>query len=129
MVFPSTVAAAPAQAATSSVTGSVFSTALSLIVVLAVIFALAWLLRWMQGARVGSAGALRINGGLQVGTKERVLLVQAGDRHLLIGVAPGQVNTLHVFEHAPVRATADPIQDLSPFAERLRQLLQPKSSS
>jgi flagellar protein FliO/FliZ len=30
-----------------------------------------------------------------------VLWVKAGDTHLLIGVAPGRVQTLHVFDQAP----------------------------
>lgn len=130
MVLPvSAVAAVPAPAVATSVAGSVFSTALSLILVLAVIFALAWLLRWMQGARTGAPGALRIHSGIQVGPKERVILLQAGDQHLLLGVAPGRVQTLHVFAQPPVMTAGEPVSDLSPFAEKLRQLLQPKSSS
>lgn len=131
MVFPtSAVAAEPVQAGASSVAGSVFSTMLSLIVVLAVIFALAWLLRWMQSARGGATGVLRIHSGIQVGPKERVILLQAGDRHFLLGVAPGRVQTLHQFDQPPVGNASGPVvPELSPFAEKLRQLLQPKSSS
>lgn len=131
MVFPSSAVAAaePAQSAATTVAGSVFSTMLSLIVVLAVIFALAWLLRWMQSGRGTASGVLRIHSGIQVGPKERVILLQAGDRHFLLGVAPGRVQTLHQFEQPPVSAaTGTAMPELSPFAEKLRQLLQPKSS-
>jgi flagellar protein FliO/FliZ len=133
MILPasaSAVVAQPVVASAPTVAGSLFSTTLSLALVLAVIFGLAWVLRWMQQGRVGGVGALRINAGIQVGPKEKMLLVQAGDRHLLIGVAPGHVQTLHVFDQAPVIESSQPIHaELSPFAEKLRQLLQPKQST
>lgn len=129
MLFPANTAselAAPAVAASSgSMMGNLFSTAFSLILVIGVIFAIAWLMRWMQRARLGGGGIgnLRIHSGIQVGARERVLMVQAGDKHLLIGVAPGRVQTLHVFDEAPTIAEQQP-HELSPFAERLRQLIQ-----
>jgi flagellar protein FliO/FliZ len=126
MNFPvqgiATVETAPAAAA-GSTAGSLMQMSLSLAVVLAVIFALAWVLRWVQSTRgAGATGALRITSGLQVGAKERVLLVQAGDTHLLIGVAPGRVQTLHVFSECPV-ATAPAAAEPSMFADKLKQLL------
>lgn len=132
MLFPANAAsemAAPAAAASSgSMAGNLFSTAFSLVLVLGVIFAIAWLMRWMQRARLGGGVSnLRINGGIQVGARERVLMVQAGDKHLLIGVAPGRVQTLHVFDQAPTVSEDQP-HELSPFAERLRQLIQSKVS-
>ncbi|MBI2384233.1 MAG: flagellar biosynthetic protein FliO [Gammaproteobacteria bacterium] len=95
----------------------------SLILVLALIFALAWLLRRVQTVRGSAPGLLRVRAGLQVGPKERVLLIQAGDRHLLIGVAAGQVSTLHVFAQPPAAAEAPPAAPPGSFAERLRQAL------
>ena len=96
-------------------------TALSLLLVLAAIFALAWVLRRVQGIRPGAAGSLQVQGGLQVGAKERVLMIRAGDKHLLIGVAPGRVQMLHVFDHAPV--AAEPLPPAANFAEALRKAL------
>ena len=116
-----TQAAAPATAA-----GSLVQMSLSLMLVLGVIFALAWVLRRLQGPRSAASGALRLHAGLQVGPKEKVVLIQAGDTHLLVGVAPGSVKTLHVFSEPPVivdTATAT-MPPLPPFAEKLRELLQ-----
>lgn len=81
--------------------GGLVHTALSLLLVLAAIFALAWLLRRVQNLRPRGSGSLRVQSGLQVGPRERVLWLQAGDTHLLLGVAPGRVQTLHVFDKAP----------------------------
>jgi flagellar protein FliO/FliZ len=94
-------------------------TGLSLLLVLAAIFALAWVLRRVQGFRVAGSAVLQVQGGLQVGPKERVLWVRAGDAHLLIGVAPGRVQTLHVFEHAPEVLPAGPAGPA--FADALRK--------
>ncbi len=102
-------------------------TALSLLLVLAAIFVLAWLLRRVQGIRPGAAGALQVQGGLQVGAKERVLMIRAGDTHLLIGVAPGRVQTLHVFEQPPsADLEAAPVS--SGFADAMRKTLRGRAS-
>ncbi|EQD42713.1 Flagellar biosynthesis protein, FliO, partial [mine drainage metagenome] len=41
-------------------------------------------------------GALEILASMPLGAKERAVLVKVGDAQILLGVAPGQVNTLHV---------------------------------
>jgi|GEM_PF-1331499 len=77
-------------------------TMLSLVLVLIVIFGLAALLKRLQGVRSGGTAGLRITAGLQVGPKERVLLIEAGGQYLLIGVSTsGGVQTLHVYPEAP----------------------------
>jgi flagellar protein FliO/FliZ len=99
-------------------------TALSLLVVLGLIFLLGWGLKRLQGVRVGGQAAMRIHGGLQVGPKERVLLIEAGGQHLLIGVSAGGVSTLHVYAEPPVvPAAGDAAVDLPPFAVAFRDAL------
>lgn len=66
--------------------------------VLALILALAWLLRRVQQLPLAGQQSLRVSAALQVGARERVVLVTAGDTQLLLGVAPGQVNLLHRFD-------------------------------
>jgi len=103
-----------------SASSTLAQTAGALLLVLGVIFALAWLLRRMQGLRAGaSQGALQVRAGLNVGARERVLWVQAGDKHLLLGVAPGRVQTLHVFDAPPVEASPEASDRLPSFAEAL----------
>jgi len=96
---------------------------LGLGVVVLAILGLGWLLR-RTGAGVagGVAGQLRLLGGLSVGNRERVVLVQVGERQLLLGVAPGRVQTLHVLEEnlEPARGDAAGGED---FATRLRGLM------
>ena len=97
-------------------------TALSLIVVLGLIFALAWLLKRVQGVRLGGPANLRIHAGLQVGPKEKVLMIEAGGQHLLIGVSAGSVNTLHVFAEPPT-AAVPAAADAPPIATAFRDVL------
>ena len=103
---------------------SLLHTVGSLLLVLALIFALAWLARRLQGLRPSLAGSLAVEGGVQVGARERVILLRAGDKHLLIGVAPGRVQTLHVFEERIQTAAATTPSAASPaFADLLRRAL------
>jgi flagellar protein FliO/FliZ len=76
--------------------GGLGEVAFALLIVLAAIFVVAWLVRRMRivGNRVG--GAIDILANVQLGQKERAVLLKVGTTQILIGVAPGQVNTLHV---------------------------------
>ncbi len=40
----------------------------------------------------------KVLASLPVGARERIVLMQAGDRQIVVGVAPGRVNTLHVLD-------------------------------
>jgi flagellar protein FliO/FliZ len=90
-------------------TTSLMQSLLSLMLVVGAIFALAWILRRVQNLRPKGTGALRVHSGLSVGNRERVLWIEAGGKHLLIGVAPGRVNTLHVFDTAPESLQVAPV--------------------
>lgn len=68
---------------------------LALGAVLVTIFAVAWLLRRVR-AVAGRADALAVLAEVRVGPKERAVLLKVGRSQLLVGVASGQVNTLHV---------------------------------
>jgi len=103
--------------------GNLLQLSFGLLVVLAAIIGSAWLLRRYGRLQSGVDGALRIIGGLSMGPRERVVLVQVGKQQLLLGVAPGRIQTLHVLEE-PVVAGATPTQ--GGFAERLAGALAKK---
>ena len=92
-----------------------------LLVVLAAIVGSAWLLRRYGRLQSGAAGALRVIGGLSMGPRERVVLIQVGAQQLLLGVAPGSVQMLHVLAE-PVPEISHPIGK-SKFAEQLGKAL------
>lgn len=80
-----------------------------LLLVLLLIFGAAWLVRRF-GRLQGMAGdQLKVIGGLSIGQRERIMIVQAGATHLVIGVSPGGIRTLHVLDPAEI-----PPQDAAP---------------
>lgn len=102
--------------------GAVVQTLLGLIVVVAVIVAVAWLLRRVSRMQAGVQGVLKVVAGLSLGARERVVLMQVGEKQLLLGVAPGRIHTLYVLEQ-PLAAAAGGMPEGAVFAERLRQVL------
>ncbi len=70
----------------------------SLVLVVLLIFACAWMAKRMPLNGAGRSGVLQLKASLSVGARERVVLVQAGSKSLVLGVAPGRVNTLHVLD-------------------------------
>lgn len=75
--------------------GSVLQVIVSLLLVLAAVMLVAWVLKRIQPMQQGHAGTLKVVGGVAVGQRERVVLLEVNDTWLVLGVAPGQVNTLH----------------------------------
>ena len=98
---PAFAASAPADVDA----GGLLHVCLSLGVVIALILGAGWVLRRLQGGTVRSGGNLRALESIAIGMKERVVLVQAGETQMLLGVGPGNVRTLHVFDH-PIALTA-----------------------
>ncbi len=70
---------------------------LGLAVVLVLAIGLSWFLRRYALPR---GGAIRVIGGLPLGSRERLLLIEVDEARLLLGITPSQIQTLHVF--APV---------------------------
>lgn len=65
-----------------------------LLVVLALVIGFSWLLRRYALPR---DGMIRVLGGLPLGTRERLLLIEVDDVRLLIGVTAQRIETLHTF--------------------------------
>lgn len=86
--------------------GSLLQTTLGLLVVLAVIGGAAWAFKRFGNLQTGAQGKLKIVGGISLGARERVVLLQVGDTQLVVGVAPGQIQTLHVLD-TPVPVDSD----------------------
>jgi flagellar protein FliO/FliZ len=125
---PYASAASAGTAATPGI-GSLTQVSLALGLVLALVFALAWLMRRMRGTRRPGAPGIDVLAELALGPKERAVLLQVDRVRLLVGVAAGQVRTLHVLPdaecvvagHAGAPAPAD---TPSPnFADLLRRSL------
>jgi len=86
---------APAPIVSPVSLGGMLQVLLGLGLVLAAVAGSAWLLRRFSPGQIGAGGAVKVIGGVALGPKERLVLVEIGETWLVLGVAPGQVNTLH----------------------------------
>ncbi|GLU33984.1 flagellar biosynthetic protein FliO [Trinickia caryophylli] len=84
--------------------GAVLQTVLGLAIVIGLVFACAWLARRF-GLQPSSRGnVVRTIGGVSLGGKERVAVVEIGDTWLVLGAAPGNVRLLHTLPAGAVDA-------------------------
>jgi flagellar protein FliO/FliZ len=116
----------PSPVATTSIM-SLFQVLFGLGLVLAAIAGTAWLLRKLAPGQVAASGSLRVVGGVAVGPKERVVLVDVGESRLVLGVAPGHISTLHTMPRPadePASMTAE--SPTGPFYARLKEMLEKK---
>lgn len=95
---------------------------LGLFVVVLVIGGAAWMARRFGQFHIAAHGKLRIIGGLHMGTRERIALIQVGDKQLLLGIAPGRIETLYVLEEN-INIEAEHVAAEGTFAQRLAQVM------
>lgn len=94
-----------------------------LFIIVALIFGMAWFMRRMGSISGMSSGDLKVLGGISVGQRERVVLVQAGKTQLLVGVAPGAVRTLHVLDEPVLSSQKSNLNESSGFANKLHSAI------
>ncbi len=71
---------------------------LSLLLVLGMFFALASVVRRFNGFSSSANDGLKIVSVLSLGSREKLIVVEAGDEQIIIGVAPGRISKVHVLE-------------------------------
>jgi flagellar biosynthetic protein FliO len=123
-------AAGPVTMPASSATGSLLQTLFALIVVLGVLGALAWFLKRYGPKAMGGSANLRVVGSLNLGGRERLLVVEIGNQWIVVGASPGRVNALATMpkqESADMAGTGATLAPHSPpansFADWLKQTI------
>lgn len=81
-----------ADAVAVSPTGGVLKMALGLAVVLGVMAVITWVLKRMMPGVGNKQSVVRIVGGVSVGSRERVVVLEVAGRWIVVGVASGQVS-------------------------------------
>lgn len=82
----------------------------ALALVILIILAIAWLARrsgWGQALKKGSP-ALRVRHSLSLGQRERIAIVEAGNRWFLLGITPEAVTLLSEIDKDPEDHSASP---------------------
>lgn len=116
------IAWAASDAALPSTGAVLFQGLLGLLAVFAALAIFFWLLRRFSPGQTGAQGAVKVVGGVMLGPRERLVVVEVGDTWLLLGVGGGQVNTLHTLPRPAnyVPALRDPLPG---FANKLKEML------
>ncbi|MBK7673905.1 MAG: flagellar biosynthetic protein FliO [Candidatus Accumulibacter sp.] len=104
---------------------AMLQTVLGVAVVISILFLAAYLLRKLNSGRgFGNNGPLRVVGGLMVGTRERIVLVEIGDTWIVVGLVPGQIRTLHTLPKGELKPGSDGERH---FAQWLKQITERKN--
>lgn len=108
--------------------GALMQGLLGLAVVLAALFGFFWLLRRFSPGQTAAQGVVKVVGGVMLGTREKLVVVEVGDQWLLLGVTAGQVSHLHTMPK-PAQTESMPGQPLpTPFAAKLTEFLARRKS-
>ena len=97
-LFASTADVVPKRAVHTVGSELVMNWSLGLLIVLGVFFLCIFLLRKANKFSVTGSGKMTVLGGLSLGMREKVILLQVGEKQLILGVTPGRIETLHVLE-------------------------------
>jgi flagellar protein FliO/FliZ len=122
------LAQTPAAAPTSA--GSLLQVLAGLVAVLGLMAGAAWVLKRFNGGRAGSNSVVRIVGGVSVGSRERVLVLEVGEQWIVVGVGAGRVNALATMAR---QQCADDVPTLTPatsaFPGWLKQIIERRNAS
>ncbi len=85
--------------AAPDVTASIIKVSGGLLLVIGAIFGSAWFFRRFGNFSPVAHDELRVIGGLTIGQKEKIVLLQVGEEQVLVGVSPGSIQRIHVLEN------------------------------
>ncbi|WP_078042717.1 flagellar biosynthetic protein FliO [Cellvibrio sp. PSBB023] len=121
------VATSPAAINATPIGGGrhLVSVTLALFGIIALIVAISWFVKRFGQGGFTQNQHIKIISAMPLGTRERILLVDAGGQQLLLGITATTINTLHVFNEPVVLAEKD--DRASDFSRKLMTILQQKS--
>jgi flagellar protein FliO/FliZ len=123
-----TVAPAATAATPTGSAGNLLQVLVGLVIVLGLMAGAAWLLKRMGVAGTAGANVARIVGGVNVGNRERVLVVEVADQWIVVGVAPGRVSALSTMPKQEDAPTSEPLPEQKNFATWLKQTIDKRNA-
>jgi len=107
---PSLALAQMSQAASFDDGSSPFRVVFGLMIVLGVIGAFAWLMKRFNHSKIGGHSVAKIVGGVNLGSRERLVVVELAGHWIVAGVTPGNINSLGSFKISEIeRASSSTI--------------------
>jgi flagellar protein FliO/FliZ len=119
-----------AQAADQpSMAFDLFKVLFGLVLVLGAMAAVLWLLKRVGVGRAQAGGVVKVVGGVSVGNRERVLVLEIADQWVVVGVAPGRVSALANLPRQEQPAPTDAAPPDNQFAAWLKQKIDKRNAS
>lgn len=122
-VVPSLLQAAEVERVVVSPIMTLGKLSVALIVVLGVFWLFARLMKQLQGSKGSGDSGLQIVGSLAVGQRERLLVVQAGDEQMVLGVTAHQISKLHVLNKPLLGSAITATESGNDFRQKLKAAL------
>ncbi|MES2742113.1 MAG: flagellar biosynthetic protein FliO [Pseudomonadota bacterium] len=136
VVAPGVVELAPDAPATKAVSptapsGGVMQTMFALLFVLVLLVGLAWFMK-RYGPKINlSSSAIRLVGSLNLGGRERIVVIEVGDQWIVLGASPGRINSLATMPRQEAENSVLLNQNNGPaaanFSEWLKQTLEKRN--
>ncbi|ATD62743.1 flagellar biosynthetic protein FliO [Janthinobacterium svalbardensis] len=129
--LPAMPAGAPMTMAPTSSAGSLLQTILALVFVLALLIGLAWFMKRYGPKVMGGNNKMRVVSSLNLGGRERIVLVEVADQWIVVGASPGRINALATMPRQegelPQLATAQNGPAAANFSEWLKQTIEKRN--
>ena len=129
--LPAMPAGAPMAMAPTSSAGSLLQTIFALVFVLALLIGLAWFMKRYGPKVMGGNNKMRVVSSLNLGGRERIVLVEVADQWIVVGASPGRINALATLPRQegelPQLATAQNGPAAANFSEWLKQTIEKRN--
>ena len=117
--------------APTSSAGSLLQTIFALAFVLALLIGLAWFMKRYGPKVMGGNNKMRVVSSLNLGGRERIVLVEVADQWIVVGASPGRINALATMPRQegelPQLATAQNGPAAANFSEWLKQTIEKRN--
>ncbi len=129
--LPAVPPGAPMTMAPTASAGSLMQTILALVFVLALLIGLAWFMKRYGPKVMGGNAKMRVVSSLNLGGRERVVLIEVADQWIVVGASPGRINALATLPRQegdlPALATAQNGPAAANFSEWLKQTIEKRN--
>lgn len=129
--LPAMPPGAPMTMAPATSAGSLLQTIVALVFVLALLIGLAWFMKRYGPKAMGGNARMRVVSSLNLGGRERIVLIEVADQWIVVGASPGRVNALATMPRQegdlPPPAAAQNGPAAANFSEWLKQTIEKRN--
>lgn len=129
--LPAMPPGAPMTMAPTASSGSLLQTIFALMFVLALLIALAWAMKRYGPKALGGNSKMRVVSSLNLGGRERIVLIEVADQWIVVGASPGRINALATLPRQegdlPILSSAQNGPAAANFSEWLKQTIEKRN--